>query len=599
MLAAALRASARVSWFSVALALILPVAVVLTGCSGGSGSSTTNVPPDAAPTITAQPAAQTGYVDETVTFSVTATGTGPLSYAWQKNGSQVSSGTTASYTTPVLTAADDGASYTVVVSNAKGSVTSTAAKLSVALRPVSIVTQPTAQTVTVGASATFSVSAKGSGPISYQWTRNNAAIAGATAASYTLANAALTDSGALFGVTVSNGAGSVASSAATLTVTDVPPAIAAQPSDASVLVGETARFDIAASGTNLTFQWYRNSNTIPGATSPGYTTPALAKADDNAVYDVTVTNSAGVVTSAKATVHIGPFATPYTTQKGVKLNMFAWPGAKNALLTRTENYNPVYIRKILNAADAAYNYYAKTVGKEPSLYSNYNGLATIANTGIGGIDLCGAGCTYIGATGMEIDDNTMADLYSRIQNDDYNWVIFYEFGRSFWLFGNQLTYKAPDNASCETTGFAVYMGIHTLQTLNYKSDYGTNIPNNPDPFKDELNDLALYTNDSSQNFQNTFLADHFTGPGGCSVLWSGLVENLKQTYGGEAFVQKLFKESLKRPTANSTQDAVDNFILAASAAAGKNLTYTFGTTWKWPISSAALKEAQDDWGTPQ
>jgi hypothetical protein len=598
MPAAAFRTTVRESWFSLFLALILPVAANITGCSGGGTSTAPS--PITAPSISTQPAAQAGYVDETATFAVTATGTAPLTYVWQKNGTQVSSGSSASYTTPVLAVADDGASYTVVISNSKGSVTSSAAKLSVSLRPVSITTQPAAASVTIGANATFSVSAAGTAPITYQWTRNGTAISGATTASYTLTHAALADSGALFGVTVSNGAGSVASSAAQLTVTDVPAVITHQPSDVSLFVGETATLTVAATGTGLQYQWYRNSSTIPGATGPSYTTPIVAKTDDNAAYDVDVSNSAGVVISSKAILHIGPFVTSYTTQKGVKLNMFAWPGAKNALLTRTENYNPIYMRKIVNAADAAYNYYSKTVGKEPGLYFNYNGLATIANTGIGGIDLCGAGCTYIGATGMEIDDNTMADLYNRIQNDDYNWVIFYEFGRSFWLFGNQLSYKSPDNSSCETTGFAVYMGIHTLQALNYKSDYGTNVPDNPDPMKEELNNLLLYTNDSSLNFQNTFQVDTFKqGSGGCSVLWSGLVEKLKRTYGGEAFVQQLFKESLKRPTVNSTQDAIDNFILAASAAAGKNLTYTFGTTWKWPISSAALKEAQDNWGTPQ
>ena len=82
-----------------------------------------------------------------------------------------------------------------------------------------ITTQPANRTVAVGQAATFSVSATGSQPLSYQWQRNGSNISGATAASYTLASAAATDNGATFRVVVSNTVGSVTSSSATLTVT--------------------------------------------------------------------------------------------------------------------------------------------------------------------------------------------------------------------------------------------------------------------------------------------------------------------------------------------------------------------------------------------
>ena len=68
-------------------------------------------------------------------------------------------------------------------------------------------------------SATFSVGATGSAPLSYQWRRNATAIAGATEASYTRTNVQLADSGAFFDVVVRNAFGSAASEAAQLTVT--------------------------------------------------------------------------------------------------------------------------------------------------------------------------------------------------------------------------------------------------------------------------------------------------------------------------------------------------------------------------------------------
>jgi hypothetical protein len=81
---------------------------------------------------------------QTATFSVTASGTAPLSYQWQKNGAAISGGTSASYTTPAEIASDNGAQFTVVVSNAAGSVTSIGATLTVTAAPVapSITTHP-------------------------------------------------------------------------------------------------------------------------------------------------------------------------------------------------------------------------------------------------------------------------------------------------------------------------------------------------------------------------------------------------------------------------------------------------------------------------
>jgi hypothetical protein len=91
--------------------------------------------------------------------------------------------------------------------------------------PVAITTQPVSQTVPIGRTATFTVAANGAGPISYQWSKNGAALEGATTASYTTPLVTLADSGSTFQVTVGNGAGSATSSTATLTAGPRAPAI--------------------------------------------------------------------------------------------------------------------------------------------------------------------------------------------------------------------------------------------------------------------------------------------------------------------------------------------------------------------------------------
>jgi hypothetical protein len=176
-----------------------------------------------APAITTQPANQSVTVGQTATFSVTATGTAPLTYQWQRNSANISGATAATYTTPATVATDNGAKFDVVVSNSAGSQTSTMATLTVSAAAVAptITTQPSNQTVTVGQTATFSVTATGTAPLSYQWQKNGVSVSGATTASYTTPATVSGDNGATFDVIVSNTAGSQTSAMATLTVNAV------------------------------------------------------------------------------------------------------------------------------------------------------------------------------------------------------------------------------------------------------------------------------------------------------------------------------------------------------------------------------------------
>jgi hypothetical protein len=292
-----------------AAALLVLWTVSLAAC-GGSGSTATTTNP-IPPTITTQPQSQTITVGASATFSVAATGTAPLSYQWSKNGTAISSATDSSYTTPAAVSGDNGASFTVQVSNSAGSQTSNSATLTVnAAPPVAptITMQPQNQTVTAGITAMFSVQAVGTAPLSYQWSKNTVAIGGAINATYTTPPTTSGDSGSNFTVQVSNVAGSQTSSAATLTVTaPVAPTITTQPQNQTVTVGSTATFSVVATGTApLSYQWSKNGTAISAATNPVYTTPPTASGDSGAAFTVVVSNSAGSQTSNAATLTVNP-----------------------------------------------------------------------------------------------------------------------------------------------------------------------------------------------------------------------------------------------------------------------------------------------------
>jgi hypothetical protein len=101
------------------------------GCGGAGSTSGSDAGQASAVTISTQPASQTVAAGQTATFIVAATGAPPLTYQWQKNGAAISGATSASYTTPATTSADNGAQFVVVVTNAMGSVSSSAATLTI------------------------------------------------------------------------------------------------------------------------------------------------------------------------------------------------------------------------------------------------------------------------------------------------------------------------------------------------------------------------------------------------------------------------------------------------------------------------------------
>src|SRR5205823_6402508 len=137
---------------------------------------------------------------------------------------------------------------------------------------------PSNQTTTQGQPATFSVSAGGTAPLSYQWRFNAANISGATASSYTIASAQPTDAGS-YSVVITNIAGSITSATATLTV-NIPPSITTQPSDQPVNQGQVATFNVAATGTApLSYQWTFNAANISGATDNSYSDTNAQPAD--------------------------------------------------------------------------------------------------------------------------------------------------------------------------------------------------------------------------------------------------------------------------------------------------------------------------------
>ncbi len=298
--------------------------VIVTNVSGSVTSSyailmVTNIPP----AITLQPADQTVGAKSTATFAVNAIGTPPLSYRWRVNGTNlvnanghISGATNATLTISNVQTNDYG-NYSVTVTNGGGLVISSNALLTVQTSPLILVQpQPTNQSLAVGSTATFTVSALGTVPLSYQWRRsgtnlvNGGRISGATTNVLTISNAQTNDTATNYLVIITNIAGSVTSSNAVLTVTNIPAAITLQPTNQAVPVGSNVTFVVNAIGTApLSYRWQLNgTNLVNGGSISGVTTTNLvinnAQTNNIGSYAVIVTNIAGVVTSSVVTLTV-------------------------------------------------------------------------------------------------------------------------------------------------------------------------------------------------------------------------------------------------------------------------------------------------------
>lgn len=316
------------SMVSIGASLLL---AALTACQGGGGSSPA---PTQAPTITAQPVDTTVVVGSPATFSVIATGS--PTYQWSRGGSAISGATTASYTSPATTSADDNAVFAVVATNGGGFVNSANATLHV--NYVNVTSQPADTTVVAGGSAALTVAASGSGTLSYQWQKGGTAISGATSSTLALTSVAASQAGAYTCVVTStlNGTTTTATSQVGNLSVSLPnaPVITAQPAGTTVVLGSAVSFSVTATGAT-SYQWYIGTQAIAGATSATYSLSTTTAAQDGAGFSVGVTNPGGTTTSANATLRVNLPAT-ITTQPNTSLTV-AQGGSASLAVAATGN----------------------------------------------------------------------------------------------------------------------------------------------------------------------------------------------------------------------------------------------------------------------
>ncbi len=271
--------------------------VVVSGVCGNAVTNSASLTVNQTVVVASAPVSVTTCPGTNASFSVNATGTG-LSYQWYKDGSALAGQTGSSLVLSSVSAAD-AATYSVVVSDLCGNAVTNSASLTVNQNVV-VVTGPVSVTNCPGSSASFSVSATGTG-LSYQWYKNGNALAGQTGSSLVLSNVSATDAGT-YSVVVSDVCGNAVTNSASLTVNQNV-AVVSWPVSLTNCPGSSASFSVSATGTGLSYQWYLGGNALAGQTGSSLVLNSVS-ATDAGTYSVVVSGVCGSPVSQSASLTV-------------------------------------------------------------------------------------------------------------------------------------------------------------------------------------------------------------------------------------------------------------------------------------------------------
>lgn len=279
---------------------------------------------------------------------------------------------------------------------------------------------------------------------------------------------------------------------------------------------------------------------------------------------------------------------PHTTY-----SLYAWEGEHVAILTQSDDLDESVMAQILEAVDSAFVFYRDVSGGLPRDGKTYNGKLIIAEVDI----TCGAGCGGLGNNGVEIKPKYFSNLYEGVaSNGLFDQVVFYELGRNFFLDAiNARFYQSTDQQNIRTymsTAYAIHMRHRSMEYAGVDS-----LTKDDQPFLAEMDRLLteyyeLYMADPNNTIQSTVFSN--TGPrnsrnwGAADVMAAFLLQ-LEKRNGGVIFTHLLIQAALTLPEAETVYDSTDNFILAASIAARRDLRDQF-REWRWPELSRASSQ---------
>jgi hypothetical protein len=287
-------------------------------------------------------------------------------------------------------------------------------------------------------------------------------------------------------------------------------------------------------------------------------------------------------------------------QKGVSTQLTPWTGSNVVFLTVGDRFDHDLMERWVRNLDAGWSLYADLTGRRPGASRQLDGRAPIAAVPDGSFT-CGAGCGFVGHTGIELamfyDHNYPALQRNPRAMPHY---VFYEMGRNFYTFG--------DRHSCFITGFAVFMRYVCMDTLGCEDVE----PGNRSTIeraealhtKGDLSFLKCFTNADGLTEKQPRLKDpqgRWLNPSDQPVTYASAMLRLHRECGGNAWLKRFYARLATAPEAKPDTPAgalmqCRTWYLCASLAARRDLSPIFVDAWRLPMDAptrAAM--ANVDW----
>jgi hypothetical protein len=350
----------------------------LAACGGttSNGPASPTAPTAVAPSITGQPQNTSVAAGQAAAFSVTATGTAPLSYQWRKAGSAIAGATAATYTTAATSAADSGEVFSVVVTNSAGAVTSGNATLTVTAASTSALSITTSSLPGGIVQSAYAATLQASGgKTPYAWSVASGQLPAGLALSATTGTISGTPTAAgssSFTVSVHDANGSDASASLSLTVSAAASSLRITPSALPAgVVQSPYTATLLASGGKTPYAWSVVSGQLPAGLALSATTGTISgtpTAAGSSSFTVGVHDAAGASATLATSISIGAAST--TVEFG-HVVIVVEENADYATVVGAASTMP-YLNSLIDSYGLATQYYANT---HPSI-GNYMMLVT-------------------------------------------------------------------------------------------------------------------------------------------------------------------------------------------------------------------------------
>jgi hypothetical protein len=287
-------------------------------------------------------------------------------------------------------------------------------------------------------------------------------------------------------------------------------------------------------------------------------------------------------------------------QLRLETDLIPWRGEEIIFLALPGDHDPALMSGWVRQLDQGWRLYADLTGAAPRLFKHIDGKPVIAAVPTSRVT-CGAGCGYLGATGIELARFYEHDYPALQRNPEaIAHYVFYEMGRNYYTF--------RDRHSCFTTGFAVFMRYVCMDALNCGDEDArtrqiiegveARFAMSPLPF------LDLFTNSGALGEKEARIKDeegNWIQPSDQPVTYASAMLRLRRECGGDAWLKRFFAElttchEFGPTTKEHALAQCWNWLLCASVAAKRDLSPIFADEWRMPLDDATRKSlAAIDW----